>query len=195
MKVTKIMSLPLLLVGMSLAGSANAGLVTRNFEWLGTTGVNGYNPGYSVSGSFTYDDSFTTVAAEGAWTGDFNDGLEDLSVSFFDDLGGALGTFGVVVGGVINYEYLVFQFDTATQQITGNFDMGQDTGNINEYYLWGTVGGASHLVEADSGDWLNNANPAAFSVSAVPVPAAIWLFGSGLAGLVGVMRRRSCKPD
>ena len=29
------------------------------------------------------------------------------------------------------------------------------------------------------------------SVSAVPVPAAVWLFGSGLLGLVGVARRRT----
>jgi len=27
-------------------------------------------------------------------------------------------------------------------------------------------------------------------VSAVPVPAAVWLFGSGLIGLVGVVRRK-----
>ena len=27
-------------------------------------------------------------------------------------------------------------------------------------------------------------------VSAVPVPAAVWLFGSGLVGLVGVARRK-----
>jgi hypothetical protein len=28
------------------------------------------------------------------------------------------------------------------------------------------------------------------SLTAVPVPAAVWLFGSGLLGLVGVARRR-----
>ncbi|MCW9024363.1 MAG: VPLPA-CTERM sorting domain-containing protein [Gammaproteobacteria bacterium] len=28
------------------------------------------------------------------------------------------------------------------------------------------------------------------TTSAVPVPAAVWLFGSGLLGLVGVARRR-----
>ena len=29
-----------------------------------------------------------------------------------------------------------------------------------------------------------------FTAPAVPVPAAVWLFGSGLLGLVGVARRR-----
>ncbi|TGD71959.1 VPLPA-CTERM sorting domain-containing protein [Mangrovimicrobium sediminis] len=29
-----------------------------------------------------------------------------------------------------------------------------------------------------------------FNVSAVPVPAAVWLFGSALLGLTGVTRRR-----
>ena len=27
-------------------------------------------------------------------------------------------------------------------------------------------------------------------VSAVPVPAAVWLFGSGLIGLIGIARRK-----
>lgn len=31
---------------------------------------------------------------------------------------------------------------------------------------------------------------ASFMLTPVPVPAAVWLFSSGLAGLVGVMRRR-----
>jgi hypothetical protein len=29
-----------------------------------------------------------------------------------------------------------------------------------------------------------------FKISAVPIPAAVWLFGSGLVGLAGVARRR-----
>ena len=36
----------------------------------------------------------------------------------------------------------------------------------------------------------NNIMFADFTASAVPVPAAVWLFGSGLVGLVGVARRR-----
>ncbi|MBK8277993.1 MAG: hypothetical protein IPK92_19825 [Nitrospira sp.] len=34
---------------------------------------------------------------------------------------------------------------------------------------------------------------ASFKLTPVPVPAAVWLFGSGLAGLVGVLRRRQSK--
>ena len=33
-------------------------------------------------------------------------------------------------------------------------------------------------------------NPGSWSVSAVPIPAAVWLFGSGLLGLVGMARRK-----
>ena len=32
--------------------------------------------------------------------------------------------------------------------------------------------------------------PITISTSAVPVPAAVWLFGSGLLGLVGIARRK-----
>ena len=48
-----------------------------------------------------------------------------------------------------------------------------------------------HILEASTSNggaiFLDNAS---LEVSAVPVPAAVWLFGSGLLGLVGVARRR-----
>jgi hypothetical protein len=42
----------------------------------------------------------------------------------------------------------------------------------------------------DTGDFTNTYEGAIINPSAVPVPAALWLFGSGLLGLVGVARRR-----
>jgi len=38
--------------------------------------------------------------------------------------------------------------------------------------------------------WSYEANWAGFQIAAVPIPAAVWLFGSGLLGLVGVARQR-----
>jgi hypothetical protein len=51
--------------------------------------------------------------------------------------------------------------------------------------------GGSHLFYAAAGkDWDTVGWAVAESVGEVPVPAAIWLFGSGLVALVGVSRRR-----
>jgi len=52
----------------------------------------------------------------------------------------------------------------------------------------GTIGAA---CRADGGDVNCNASTSHLSVyGVVPVPAAVWLFGSGLLGLVGVARKR-----
>ena len=45
----------------------------------------------------------------------------------------------------------------------------------------------SDILFSDNSD-LNNNYEISLSVSAVPVPAAVWLFGSGLIGLIGVAR-------
>jgi len=63
----------------------------------------------------------------------------------------------------------------------------------------GTIFGAPAGFDGTSGNWELSANSAAGSstfswssstVGVVPVPAAVWLFGSGLLGLVGMARRR-----
>jgi hypothetical protein len=50
----------------------------------------------------------------------------------------------------------------------------------------GAAGGSTSFLEID------NVSVTA-DVSAVPVPAAVWLFGSGLLGLVGVARRKKAQ--
>ena len=72
----------------------------------------------------------------------------------------------------------------------GNNSVGQ--GSVR-YGLSNTLSGLDMTGQPQPGD-TSNANLGHFvtisveSVSAVPVPAAAWLFGSGLLGLVGVAR-------
>ena len=51
-----------------------------------------------------------------------------------------------------------------------------------------------HITAAQPGGYLLSASEVVFdgtSVAPVPVPAAVWLFGSGLLGLAGVARRKA----
>jgi len=73
------------------------------------------------------------------------------------------GYFGNQVVGQVNY---IMGADW--QQITGNFN------NIDRLVF----SGGTFLVDD-------------VTVNAVPVPAAVWLFGSGLMGLVGIARRNA----
>ena len=58
-----------------------------------------------------------------------------------------------------------------------SFTAAYDINNNGDISGYGSIGGQTHTF------LLTN-------VSAVPVPAAVWLFGSGLLGLVGVARRK-----
>jgi hypothetical protein len=90
------------------------------------------------------------------------------------------------------------------------FDWGLGTGtvptrNMRVIALWNiddvSMPGYRKLipVDADGDTWLGAAmvdtftgqSPVFSIVTTVPVPAAAWLFGSGLLGLVGVARRRN----
>ncbi len=56
------------------------------------------------------------------------------------------------------------------------------SGNFTATWLAPVNGGP---FDGQNGDWTVTG-----TVSAVPVPAAVWLFGSGLVGLAGIARRR-----
>ena len=103
-------------------------------------------------------------------------------------------------------------FATATVGLTENWKAGVpdgDDAHFENTFLFGNgfvasydMGVAapffiSHSALLTTGtdtqllDWnLNDTGVLSYGVSAVPVPAAVWLFGSGLIGLVGVARRR-----
>ena len=56
-----------------------------------------------------------------------------------------------------------------------------------------TLDGSTFVQTFASGQWVIDPTLGKVSysqVSAVPVPAAVWLLGSGLVGLVGISRRK-----
>lgn len=90
-----------------------------------------------------------------------------------------------------------------------NFFTAGDVGQSMEFFYLGANGtlGSTNatsvrygkgnpsglLADASGGfaTWkLNNDGSLAYAASAVPVPAAVWLFASGLMGLVGISRRK-----
>ena len=88
--------------------------------------------------------------------------------------------------------------DGTTITLTGDnhFVLGMDWG-LGYYPDSGWVVNSSpdsYLITFDGFDGLENSisgSTLAIDVKVVPVPAAVWLFGSGLIGLVGVARRRA----
>ena len=86
----------------------------------------------------------------------------------FDNLGGdfaAFGTSGFVSAGI---------FDMAHDSNTGEWD---DTNDNLDLTFW--QGGFTATSDVDA------------FVSPIPVPAAVWLFGSGILALAGVARRKA----
>jgi len=90
-------------------------------------------------------------------------------------------------------------FDAGTNLTTdwsgGSIDLLIDAGMVGELVQIGFVATGTELTDAEGGQvWPGTGvyydNLGFAEVSAVPVPAAVWLFGSGLLGLVGVARRR-----
>ena len=101
----------------------------------------------------------------------------ELGYMFYENLGGnILGTLtgnqvvdGVTLTNIQSYYWSGTEFDS---NFTWTFFFfSGDQGSIDHFSMYGWA--------VRSGD-----------VSAVPVPAGIWLFGSGLLGLIGISRRQ-----
>ena len=95
-----------------------------------------------------------------------------------------------------------------TASATGlTFDFSSN-GSTNWFLLWSTSsldgyrlnqcfsGNNQECIFRDNvtpnteAQWVDRSGQVEFAVAAVPVPAAVWLFGSGLLGLIGVARRK-----
>jgi hypothetical protein len=89
--------------------------------------------------------------------------------------------------------------DAGTPFAVSNVELSDDAFYYTtDYVEWGNgTAGDPYGMTAyfDTLDFIGYRNPSElwveFDVTAVPVPAAVWLFGSGLLGLAGVARRRN----
>ena len=135
--------------------------------------------------------TFYYLAAESGYTNSFNSGsntITEHNESFKWD-GWSSFTISVAAN-----EILDFSFTSATAHALTPVDNASSTSLEGLGIM--TDGDMSELVlayndnalgtgDADYDDMLVRAE-----FSAVPVPAAVWLFGSGLLGLIGIARRR-----
>ncbi len=115
---------------------------------------------------------------------------------------GITGVFTFDIPFVFGREFELFaSLSASTRALTGADSAAVTTSNFGSTGYWEGISGvhladgtelSGYSLSSGSGfDW-NNAY-ARSSTPAVPVPAAAWLFGSGLLGLVGIARRRG-KP-
>lgn len=134
--------------------------------WFDTT------PDYS----FTNDTGFTGV--DSLITGNISGG----SGSFLPGFGVGFSNIDLIIGA-FGYDQNVYSPDTIVGgssifTLKVNNSGGGPTAGVTSV-LGQTVGDGA-LMEADGN----------MKLQAVPVPAAVWLFGSGLLGLVGIARRK-----
>lgn len=135
------------------------------------------------SGVFTYDFSTDTDAT---MTIDYAVAMQ-ASGSSADSFLNAGNVFLVDVFGTNGLVFRSFLGNNAAGQFTAALTAGNDYQLLvkRNFIGSGTFAGATHTTI----DMHQTANFDWQIVSAVPVPAAAWLFGSGLIGLIGVARR------
>ncbi len=165
--------------------------------------------GYSVASSAAFIDPDSEIALFGVVAADAQDLTLATELLFPQSvvIAGGVNDFAFAVGGAAMFNTIVFDPETPGSVLTfaggGGFtssgiviDLQSPSAlNITMTGTWSLDGfddtAGRLILTADSlgGDGLFTFS-ASGTVTAIPVPAAVWLFGSALAGL-GFVRRRT----
>lgn len=160
---------------------------------------------YTITGDVVLGDEFGDVNDFGLTefetvtvTGTFNDSALTSSggaISFGDGSGNSMtlsiGTETLFAtddkdyAGGDNPSLSFTSYTSLTSAVLSDFDFltGLDPAVLNYFSSFGLSFDDGEFM---FGDWRENVE-----ITAVPVPAAVWLFASGLIGLVGVARKRA----
>ena len=123
-----------------------ANAVTQNLQFNSPKG-------YTIETSFSYDAAnFNAIALKDSLriaeqgTGKTNV-LDALKVSFYDPAGKEIASYDNIVDGTVRGTYFEFNYDPATQQLTGELDLGGEL--AGEMYLKGEVDRELSLIEVE----------------------------------------------
>jgi len=181
-------------IGLSLENASANGTAQQSSQ-ISTTSI-------AASGAATASAEITAIDPFFFTSADAN-GNTNLSVDFRVDTPHLFDLSGVVSSSVFS-GFSFGQADVSLRSQDGSFNISFSTpffdGNTTPFDLSGTLFPNSYTLSA-------NANIGAsafgeetvggaadfsldFNVAPIPIPAAVWLFGSGLVGLIAIARRK-----
>ena len=144
---------------------------------LTTFGMQSFGFNYDMSKSYLNSISVSNFAdlAPDTW---------DISQSTGNGLGG-FGPFG-------KFEFKLAGQGAGERTLELSFSIRNILGdNVGDYAIGRTASEDPYFAAHIAGyEILNESETSAMFGTVVPVPAAVWLFGSGLLGLVGIARRK-----
>ena len=174
------------------SAGVNAALITNLYN-LDINGTN-YDVTFHTGASDTFN-ALWDADSDGVFGGPGS--LFDAAPTFWGDETGAIAAANAIelalgVGdwtspGTLSDSFLI-PYKLA---FGGVLTAGIDSINVamDQSTTWASDTTVAGIVD-DNASYITTNPYATFSVSAVPIPAAVWLFGSGLLGLIGVARRK-----
>lgn len=114
--------------------------ITQDVQLTTTTG-------YLIETTFSYDKGQNPLVIREQGAGKTNV-LDSLQVKFYKPSGELIASYDNIVNGVVTGTYFEFNFDPATQQLSGNLDLGGEVSG--EMYLKGGLTQGLSLIEVDA---------------------------------------------
>jgi hypothetical protein len=187
--------LSILLFGCGLANAASVQVDGEHA--IGITNLTISGTDYDVVFDDLYDASLSTAAGYDGWIDVFGSGQSELAFDTTYDMAQLFSVAGVVGVKDLNGVDLTGPYNNFGVAIFTDYDDG-----IPCFEGGSAEAALARTTESTPGSWgpmIDSCVPydnylwagANFKVSAVPVPAAVWLLGSALAGLGWLRRKQS----